>query len=103
MIMEYMESDLRKIMDRIPTQVAPLTIDHIVNLTYNLMCAIHFVHSAGVMHRDIKPANILVNHDCTIKLCDFGLSRTVPLKSVMNARPIEEIKKRFSFRQLSAI
>lgn len=29
------------------------------------------------MHRDIKPANILLNQDCTIRICDFGLSRTI--------------------------
>lgn len=33
------------------------------------------MHSAGVVHRDIKPANILINKDCTAKICDFGLAR----------------------------
>ena len=27
------------------------------------------------MHRDIKPSNILLNKDCGLKLCDFGLGR----------------------------
>jgi len=27
------------------------------------------------MHRDIKPANILVNSNCDVKICDFGLAR----------------------------
>lgn len=35
----------------------------------------YYVHSAGVIHRDLKPANVLINEDCTAKLCDFGLSR----------------------------
>jgi serine/threonine protein kinase len=34
--------------------------------------------SANVIHRDIKPENILVDHFCNIKICDFGLSRTLP-------------------------
>lgn len=29
------------------------------------------------MHRDIKPGNVLVNEDCSIRICDFGLSRGV--------------------------
>lgn len=33
------------------------------------------MHSAGIVHRDLKPNNILINSDCEIKLCDFGLAR----------------------------
>jgi serine/threonine protein kinase len=44
---------------------------------YQLLSAVSFLHSAGVVHRDIKPANILLNSNCKIKLCDFGLSRVI--------------------------
>lgn len=30
------------------------------------------------MHRDIKPANILLDQDCNLLICDFGLARTTP-------------------------
>lgn len=36
-----------------------------------------YLHSAAVLHRDIKPGNILVNEDCSIRLCDFGLARSI--------------------------
>jgi serine/threonine protein kinase len=35
------------------------------------------MHSAKVLHRDFKPANILINEDCSVKICDFGLARSL--------------------------
>lgn len=46
-------------------------------LMYRLMIALNYLHSGGVVHRDIKPANILINSDCTVKICDFSLSRSI--------------------------
>jgi len=28
-----------------------------------------------VLHRDLKPGNLLVNSNCDLKICDFGLAR----------------------------
>ena len=36
-----------------------------------------YIHSASVLHRDLKPSNLLVNANCDLALCDFGLSRGV--------------------------
>ncbi|CAI7585812.1 unnamed protein product [Penicillium pancosmium] len=30
---------------------------------------------SSVIHRDMKPSNILVNENCDLKICDFGLAR----------------------------
>ena len=49
--------------------------DQIQFFIYQLLCGIHYLHSANVLHRDLKPSNILVNSDCRLKICDFGLAR----------------------------
>eukprot|EP01022_Parablepharisma_sp_SALTPOND_P017620 TRINITY_DN2848_c2_g1_i1.p1 TRINITY_DN2848_c2_g1~~TRINITY_DN2848_c2_g1_i1.p1 ORF type:complete len:557 (-),score=36.38 TRINITY_DN2848_c2_g1_i1:1185-2855(-) len=46
-------------------------------IMYRILLALNYLHSGGIVHRDIKPANILVNADCSIKLCDFGLGRSI--------------------------
>lgn len=44
---------------------------------YQIIKGMKYLHSASVIHRDLKPSNILVNSDCHIKICDFGLARSL--------------------------
>jgi mitogen-activated protein kinase 15 len=41
------------------------------------LTALKYVHGAGLIHRDIKPSNILIDSRCHVKLCDFGLCRSI--------------------------
>ncbi len=42
---------------------------------YELLKALNFCHSRGIMHRDVKPQNIIVNPKKRIlKLIDWGLA-----------------------------
>jgi mitogen-activated protein kinase 1/3 len=70
-VTDLMEADLRDILDS--SQV--LNMDQIKYLMYQLLSAVHYLHSADIVHRDIKPENCLVNSKCELKLCDFGLAR----------------------------
>ena len=36
---------------------------------------LHKSHLNGFIHGNIKPSNLLVNVNCDLKLCDFGLAR----------------------------
>ena len=40
-----------------------------------LVYAINELHKLNIIHRDLKPGNLLVNADCELKICDFGLAR----------------------------
>ena len=42
---------------------------------YQTLRALKTMHSADIVHRDLKPANLLLNANCDLKVCDFGLAR----------------------------
>lgn len=71
MITELLQSDLHKII------VSPqhLSQDHIKVFLYQILRGLKYLHSARILHRDIKPGNLLVNSNCVLKICDFGLAR----------------------------
>jgi len=66
-----METDLANI---IKSNQA-LSDDHNLFFVYQIMRGMKYVHSAGVIHRDLKPRNLLVNGNCDLRICDFGLAR----------------------------
>ena len=72
-VLRLSESDLKKVIK----SAIHLQIKHIQTVVYNLLCALKYLHSANVLHRDLKPANVLINEDCTVQICDFGLSRSL--------------------------
>ena len=73
LVMEKMDSDLQRII----FSKQELTDDHYQFILYQILRALYYLHSANIIHRDLKPSNILISEDCTIKLCDFGMSRNL--------------------------
>lgn len=72
MVFECLETDVHAVIR------ANILLDvHHRFIFWQLLCALKYIHSAGVIHRDLKPSNLLINSDSTIKLCDFGLARAV--------------------------
>lgn len=46
-------------------------------IIYQLIKCLKYMHSAKLLHRDMKPSNLLLNSDCEVKICDFGLARII--------------------------
>jgi serine/threonine protein kinase len=76
LVTELMETDL----NRVIRSKQELSDEHIAYFTYQILRAFKFIHSANIIHRDLKPSNILLNEHCDLKLCDFGLSRSLSIQ-----------------------
>jgi len=70
-VSELMETDLSSIIK----SPQPLSDDHCQFFLYQLLRGLKYMHSACILHRDLKPRNLLVNSNCDLKICDFGLAR----------------------------
>eukprot|EP01084_Bolivina_argentea_P185180 319353_1 len=68
---EFVDADLGKIFR---TNQFFTTL-HVQYMLYQILLGVKYMHSAKIVHRDLKPANLLINEDCSIKICDFGLAR----------------------------
>lgn len=75
-------NDVFVVFERMPTDLGrllrsrtKLTEEHHRFMMFQLLRGLHFLHGARVFHRDLNPNNVLVNADCVIRICDFGLAR----------------------------
>lgn len=83
---ELMECDMHQII----RSNQALTDAHYQSFTYQILCGLKYIHSADVLHRDLKPGNLLVNADCQLKICDFGLARGYSENPVENNQFLTE-------------
>ncbi|MFN9899809.1 MAG: protein kinase domain-containing protein [bacterium] len=73
---EYFNLDIRKLLLSVGKGTV-IEEKHLVTIFYNSLCALNFIHSANIIHRDLKPSNMLIDCNCQIKICDFGLARSL--------------------------
>ncbi|KAF8818751.1 CMGC kinase, MAPK family (ERK) MAPK-1 [Cardiosporidium cionae] len=71
LVSELMSTDLHRVLH----SRQKLTDGHFQYFIYQILRGLLYLHSANVIHRDLKPCNILINLNCELKICDFGLAR----------------------------
>ncbi|PKI83835.1 hypothetical protein MVES1_002355 [Malassezia vespertilionis] len=71
LILKASEADLSQIVHS--SQM--LTEAHVKYFAAQLLRALFYMHGARILHRDLKPGNLLVNADCSLCVCDFGMAR----------------------------
>lgn len=54
-----------------------LSVDEAVRITLDVLSALEFAHSRGVVHRDISARNVMLSRDGSVKVADFGIARIV--------------------------
>jgi len=84
--MEIGDTDMKQLM-RTDVNLSALQLN---TLLYHLLRGLKYIHSAGIYHRDLKPANCLVDQDCSVKICDFGLARAVALPKEKHLESLPE-------------
>uniref|UniRef100_A0A0D9UZ90 Protein kinase domain-containing protein n=1 Tax=Leersia perrieri TaxID=77586 RepID=A0A0D9UZ90_9ORYZ len=82
LILEYcVGGDLKGLLE----QDKKLPENSIHDLAYDLVKALQFLHSQGIIYCDLKPSNVLLDESGCMKLCDFGLARR--LKDIEKTDP----------------
>ncbi|WP_216903250.1 serine/threonine-protein kinase [Nocardia alni] len=76
LVMEYVSG-------RSLAEIGVMSAERTARLGAQVASGLAAVHAAGVVHRDITAANVLVSHDDTAKLSDFGISRDVHLATTL--------------------
>jgi len=71
LVSDLKDTDLRKMVD---SQDQPSRAE-IMRMAMEICSPLEYLHSLNMVHRDLKPENILVDSNCTLFLCDFGLSK----------------------------
>ena len=75
--MELLEgTSLDAILRKNGSQGAPLA--DLLPILRQIVSALQFAHSEGIVHSDLKPANVIVLPNGRVKVIDFGISRAIP-------------------------
>lgn len=72
LVMEYVDGgSLEEQLER-----GPMSLDHALRTTQEILEGLAHVHAKGIVHRDLKPGNILLTREGRVKIADFGVARS---------------------------
>lgn len=72
MVMEFLEHDLRVLMENMR---GPFLTPEIKCILLQLLKGMSYLHANWIIHRDLKTANLLLSNQGILKIADFGLAR----------------------------
>ncbi|HVU18032.1 MAG TPA: protein kinase [Candidatus Didemnitutus sp.] len=77
MAMEFLEGQT---LDALMATTRPLPEAQAARIAAQICEALAYLHQRGIVHRDLKPQNIMVCHDGSIRILDFGIARSSKLR-----------------------
>ncbi|EFC44213.1 predicted protein, partial [Naegleria gruberi] len=81
LIVEYFEKgSLDKYIEALTTRKINCSLEKKINYLLHIANGMAYLHSYKpnpIVHRDLKPANVLMSENGILKICDFGLSRSL--------------------------
>jgi len=72
LVMPYFEGQNLEV--RLKKENPPLTVLEVRSITGDILSALEYAHSMGVVHRDVKPSNMLIDPTGRVLLMDFGIA-----------------------------
>jgi hypothetical protein len=76
-VTEYLEG---KSLSDVMNEVRPLPIQEAVQIASYVCGALAHMHEHKVVHRDLKPQNIMLCHDGTLRIIDFGIAKSTEMR-----------------------
>ncbi|KAA6393811.1 MAG: putative protein kinase domain protein [Streblomastix strix] len=73
----YSRGDLRKVIKELQQFQPEYRINIVWEISAQIILALNFMHSKGVLHRNIKPENIFIMKDGSVRLGDFSLTKDI--------------------------
>lgn len=81
LLMELMDESLTNFLER---AFNPIPIHIQIDLCYDVIQALSYLHSNGIVHRDLTGKNVLVCAGSRAKVTDFGMMKMVGLQQASN-------------------
>ena len=72
LVMEYLEG---MSLESAIASGRDLSLANKLNICVGVCNGLNYAHERDIIHRDIKPANVMLLHDGSVKIVDFGIAR----------------------------
>ncbi|OLN22885.1 serine/threonine protein kinase [Domibacillus antri] len=67
---------------------SPVPYEKVIDIMKQMTAAVAFAHQHSIIHRDIKPHNMLIDHEGTVKMTDFGIAMAMSATSITQTNAV---------------